>query len=184
MIEIRQLNEPTRTCRRAHPTSKSWEFGLDEINCNVEIKFRLPERKQPMTQLSQPLQRANAKLMTIVPLRLQVSDIVGSRDSKSLTLRQFLGIVYVCFTWQTPKSSYGRGWKLVGSRKLRRKGLSGASEKKRSKLEAYCNVVAGDLLRTGACKGVQELKKSAWGWIWPWCHVWNQFQKESKSKTP
>ena len=42
---------------------------------------------------------------------------------------------------------------MVGSRTLRRKGkagLSGAPDKKRSKLEAYCNVVAGDLLRTGA----------------------------------
>ena len=68
------------------PHPNHGEFGLDEINCNVGIKFRLPERKQPMTQLLQPLQRANAKLMTIVPLRLQVSDIVGSRDSKSLTL--------------------------------------------------------------------------------------------------
>ena len=46
-----------------------------------------------------------------------------------------------------------RGWKLVGSRTLRRKGkagLSGDPDKKRTKLEAYCNVVAGDLFRTGA----------------------------------
>ena len=89
------------------PHPNHGEFGLDEINCNVEIKFRLPERKQPMTQLSQPLQRANAKLMSIVPLRLQVSDILGSRDSK----RRSFWVLFTYVLLDRLQSRHTDGWK-------------------------------------------------------------------------
>jgi hypothetical protein len=71
------------------------------IQVTLRLNSRSRKEKQPMTQLWRLLQRVCTKLMSSVPLRLQVSDIIGTWDSKRLTPRQFP----VFLNRQTPRSS-------------------------------------------------------------------------------